>query len=107
MVFGCADSRAPIEILFDVRPGDLFVLRNAGNTCTDSTGSLVGSMEYVTHSNLRVSHRCIVRGCRYRYAISQLNSRLIVVTGHTNCGAVTARPARAEPAIPSAARAAC
>lgn len=32
VVLGCADSRAPIEILFDVRPGDLFVLRNAGNT---------------------------------------------------------------------------
>ena len=33
MAGSCADSRAPIEILFDMRPGDLFVLRNAGNTC--------------------------------------------------------------------------
>jgi len=33
VVLGCADSRAPIEVLFDARPGDLFVLRNTGNTC--------------------------------------------------------------------------
>lgn len=32
IILGCADSRAPAEIFFDGRPGDLFVLRNAGNT---------------------------------------------------------------------------
>ena len=69
VVLGCADSRAPIEILFDVRPGDLFVLRNAGNTCASSKGSLIGSAEY---------------------AISHLRTKLLVVTGHTKCGAVTA-----------------
>ena len=69
VVIGCADSRAPIEILFDMRQGDLFVLRNAGNTCASSTGSLIGSAEY---------------------AVSHLKTKLIVVTGHTKCGAVTA-----------------
>jgi carbonic anhydrase len=69
IILGCADSRAPIEILFDVRPGDLFVLRNAGNTCASASGSLVGSAEY---------------------AIGNLNTKLLAVTGHTKCGAVTA-----------------
>lgn len=68
VVIGCADSRAPTEILFDMRPGDLFVLRNAGNTCASSACSLIGSAEY---------------------AISALGSKLLVVTGHTQCGAVT------------------
>merc|ERR1719471_1215738 len=69
VVIGCADSRAPIETLFDCRPGDLFVLRNAGNTCSSATGSMIGSAEY---------------------ALSQLGTKLIIVTGHTKCGAVTA-----------------
>lgn len=69
VVLGCADSRAPIEILFDVRPGDLFVLRNAGNTCASAKGSVIGSAEY---------------------AVSHLHTKLLVVTGHTKCGAVTA-----------------
>jgi len=38
VIVGCADSRAPIEMLFDMRPGDLFVLRNAGNTCASNKG---------------------------------------------------------------------
>lgn len=33
-IMGCADSRVPLETVFDALPGDLFVLRNAGNTCT-------------------------------------------------------------------------
>ena len=33
-IVGCADSRVPLETVFDALPGDLFVLRNAGNTCT-------------------------------------------------------------------------
>ena len=69
VVIGCADSRAPIELLFDMRPGDLFVLRNAGNACKPGPGMLVGSAEY---------------------AIINLRTKLIVVTGHTKCGAVTA-----------------
>ena len=69
VIVGCADSRAPIEILFDMRPGDLFVLRNAGNTCASNKGSLVGSAEY---------------------AISHLRTKCLVICGHTQCGAATA-----------------
>ena len=35
-IVGCADSRAPLETIFDAMPGDIFVLRNAGNTCTST-----------------------------------------------------------------------
>ena len=66
-IIGCADSRAPVETLFDAMPGDLFVLRNAGNTCTHAEGSFVGSLEF---------------------CVGKLGSRLIVVMGHTNCGAL-------------------
>lgn len=69
VVLGCSDSRAPIEILFDARPGDLFVLRNAGNTCASKKGSIIGSAEY---------------------AVAHLHTKLLVVSGHTKCGAVTA-----------------
>ena len=66
-VIGCADSQVPLETIFDAMPGDIFVLRNAGNTCTHAEGSMVGSLEF---------------------CISKLKSRLILVLGHTNCGAV-------------------
>eukprot|EP00438_Fugacium_kawagutii_P010822 Skav230390 [mRNA] locus=scaffold62:404899:407803:- [translate_table: standard] len=66
-VIGCADSRAPVESIFDALPGDLFVLRNAGNTCTHAEGSMIGSLEF---------------------CIGKLKSRLVVVLGHTKCGAV-------------------
>jgi len=67
-VLGCADSRAAVELLFDMRPGDLFVLRTVGNTIASSNGSLIGSAEYAIH---------------------HLHTKLIVVTGHMKCGAVT------------------
>jgi len=54
-------------ILFDCQPGDLFVLRNAGNTCTHAEGSMVGSVEY---------------------CVSALGTNLILVLGHTKCGAI-------------------
>lgn len=66
-VLGCADSRVPLELVFDSLPGDLFVLRNAGNTCVHSEGSVLGSLEF---------------------CIGALNTKLIVILGHTNCGAV-------------------
>merc|ERR1712048_242738 len=66
-VIGCADSRCPIEILFDVQPGDIFVLRNAGNTCTHAEGSLIGSVEY---------------------SVGHLRTNLVLVVGHTRCGAI-------------------
>lgn len=66
IVLSCADSRVPPELVFDQELGDLFVVRVAGNTPDDA---IVGSMEY---------------------ALEHLGSRLIVVMGHTKCGAVKA-----------------
>jgi carbonic anhydrase len=63
---GCADSRVPIEIVFDQGFGDLFVTRIAGNV---STPEITGSLEFGT----------LVLGAKVLY-----------VLGHTNCGAVTA-----------------
>lgn len=66
IVFGCSDSRVPAEIVFDQGIGDLFVIRVAGNVVAPS---LVGSVEF---------------------AAAQFGTRLVVVLGHTRCGAVTA-----------------
>jgi len=66
ILLGCSDSRTPVEILFDQGFGDLFVVRIAGNIVAPS---VVGSIEF---------------------AASQFGSRLVVVMGHTRCGAVTA-----------------
>lgn len=66
-IVSCADSRAPVDHIFDTIPGDLFVLRNAGNTLARAEGSFVGSLEY---------------------AISHLDTKLILILGHTKCGAV-------------------
>lgn len=65
-VLGCSDSRVPIEHLFDAGIGDLFIVRVAGNVCSDHEG---GSIEY---------------------AVRHLKTPLVVVMGHTGCGAVTA-----------------
>lgn len=65
-ILGCSDSRAPVEIIFDQGPGDLFVIRVAGNIVSPSQ---VGSVEY---------------------AAARSGSRLVVVLGHTHCGAVQA-----------------
>jgi carbonic anhydrase len=66
IVLGCSDSRTPVEILFDQGFGDLFVVRIAGNIVAPS---VVGSIEF---------------------AAAQFGTRLVVVMGHTHCGAVTA-----------------
>jgi carbonic anhydrase len=63
---GCSDSRVPPEILFDQGLGDLFVVRTAGNV---SATDQIGTIEYGTE---------------------HLGTRLVVVLGHTKCGAVTA-----------------
>lgn len=73
-IIGCADSRCPLEILFDVQPGDIFVLRNAGNTCTHAEGSMVGSVEY---------------------SVGHLHTNLVLVLGHTRCGAIAGATATA------------
>jgi carbonic anhydrase len=68
-VLGCADSRVALDFVFDTNPGDLFVVRNAGNVCGDKSGGLIGSLEY---------------------SVGNLQTQLLVVLGHTNCGAVAA-----------------
>ena len=66
IVLCCSDSRVPPEVVFDQNVGDLFVVRVAGNVVEPT---LLGSIEY---------------------AASVLGTRLVVVLGHSNCGAVTA-----------------
>jgi carbonic anhydrase len=66
IVLGCSDSRTPVEVLFDQGFGDLFVVRIAGNVVAPS---VVGSVEF---------------------AASQFGTRLVVVLGHTRCGAIAA-----------------
>ncbi len=66
IIVGCADSRTPPELIFDQNLGDLFVVRTAGNLVDDHA---LGSIEY---------------------GVEHVGARLIVVLGHTRCGAVTA-----------------
>jgi len=66
IVLGCSDSRAPAEIVFDQGLGDLFVIRVAGNIVAPSQ---VGSVEF---------------------AAERFGTRLVVVMGHTQCGAIDA-----------------
>ncbi len=66
VILGCSDSRVPVEIIFDQDLGDLFVIRVAGNIVAPS---LVGSVEF---------------------AAERFGTRLVVVLGHSQCGAVQA-----------------
>jgi len=66
VILGCSDSRVPVEIIFDQSLGDLFVIRVAGNIVASSQ---VGSVEF---------------------AAERFGTRLVVVLGHTRCGAVQA-----------------
>jgi carbonic anhydrase len=66
VVLGCSDSRVPVEAIFDRGVGDIFVVRDAGNIATKTD---IGSIEY---------------------AVDHLGSPLVVVMGHSACGAVTA-----------------
>jgi carbonic anhydrase len=63
-ILGCSDSRVPVEIIFDQGLGDLFVIRVAGNIVAPSQ---IGSVEF---------------------AAEQFGSRLVVVLGHSRCGAI-------------------
>jgi carbonic anhydrase len=69
VIVGCADSRVPPELLFDQGIGDLFVVRVAGNVVSGAGAIVKGSIEY---------------------AVAELNVSLIMVLGHTQCGAVKA-----------------
>jgi len=66
IVLGCSDSRVPVETIFDQQPGDLFVVRVAGNYAAPDT---LASIEY---------------------AATVLGTRLLLILGHSSCGAVTA-----------------
>ncbi len=66
IVLGCSDSRVPAEIVFDQGLGDLFVIRVAGNIVAPSQ---VGSVEF---------------------AAERYHTRLVVVMGHSQCGAILA-----------------
>lgn len=66
IILGCSDSRVPAELVFDQGLGSLFVIRVAGNVIAPSQ---IGSVEF---------------------AASQFNTHLVVVLGHTFCGAVRA-----------------
>ena len=66
VILGCSDSRVPAEIVFNQGLGDLFVIRVAGNIVAPSQ---VGSVEF---------------------AAARYGARLVVVLGHTQCGAITA-----------------
>jgi len=66
IILGCSDSRVPAEIVFDQGVGDLFVVRVAGNIATPSQ---IGSIEF---------------------ACQKFGSQLVVVLGHSRCGAVSA-----------------
>lgn len=63
-ILSCMDSRAPVEIIFDQGIGDVFSVRMAGNVTSEN---VLGSLEYAT---------------------GVVGSKLLMVLGHTNCGAV-------------------
>jgi len=65
-ILSCSDSRVPVELIFDAGVMDLFVIRVAGNVCdTDEIGSI-------------------------EYGVAHVHTPLLLVLGHTQCGAVTA-----------------
>lgn len=66
VILGCSDSRVPVEVVFDQGLGELFVIRVAGNIVAPSQ---IGSIEF---------------------AAQKFGTRLVVVLGHTNCGAIEA-----------------
>ncbi|QIK70014.1 carbonate dehydratase [Erysipelothrix sp. HDW6C] len=66
VVVSCSDSRVSPDLIFDERLGEIFIIQNAGNIVDDT---VIGSIEF---------------------AIESLGSALVVVLGHSDCGAVTA-----------------
>src|SRR3954453_23027803 len=66
IVLGCSDSRVPVELVFDLGFGDLFVVRVAGNVVAND---IIGSLAY---------------------AVGHVHTPLVIILGHEGCGAVTA-----------------
>ncbi len=69
VIVGCSDSRVPPELLFDQGVGDLFVIRVAGNVVKGAGAPVKGSIEY---------------------GVAELGASLVMVLGHSECGAVKA-----------------
>ncbi len=74
VVVACSDSRVPVERIFDQGIGDIFVIRTAGNSVADDV--VMGSIDY---------------------AIDHLNTPLVVILGHQNCGGITSAIAACSP----------
>jgi carbonic anhydrase len=83
VIVGCADSRVPPEILFDQGVGDLFVIRVAGNVISGAGPIVQGSIAY---------------------AIVVLDAPLVMVLGHSQCGAVKSALETRGPALPNSIR---
>lgn len=75
IILGCADSRAPAETIFDQGMGDLFVIRVAGNIVAPSQ---IGSVEF---------------------AAERFGTQLVVVMGHSHCGAIAATVEAMDPEL--------
>lgn len=73
VVVGCSDSRVPVEAVFDVGVGDLFVVRTAGHVLAEASIASI------------------------RFALDKLGARTVVVLGHEDCGAVSAALAGGAP----------
>ncbi len=80
IILGCSDSRVPAEIIFDQGLGDLFVIRVAGNIVAPSQ---IGSVEF---------------------AAEQFGTRLVVVLGHSRCGAIVATVEQLKRPLPDQSR---
>ncbi len=77
IILGCVDSRVPPELIFDQGLGDLFVIRSAGQVIDDA---VLGSIEF---------------------GVAELGIPLIMVLGHSSCGAVTATVETLEKNLPT------
>jgi carbonic anhydrase len=83
VIVGCSDSRVPPEILFDQGVGDLFVIRVAGNVVSGAGPTVKGSIAY---------------------AVVVLGAPLVMVLGHSQCGAVKAALETKELGLPESIR---
>ena len=84
MVIGCCDSRVSPEVIFDARPGELFVVRNVANLVPPYTPD--GAQRAVSAA--------------LEFAVQALKVRHIVVLGHAQCGGIRAYAEESEPLSP-------
>src|SRR3989304_9820794 len=84
MVIGCCDSRVSPEVIFDARPGELFVVRNVGNLVPPYTPD--GTQRAVSAA--------------LEFAVQALKVKHIVVLGHAQCGGIRAFAEEAAPLSP-------